>query len=633
MYNLNSCEKQYNFFHSNVTLQLDTIIPEKQKLVHSNKKPWITGNFKALLAKRTVAFNEGNKEQYNKIRNKVNRLRQSLKKTYYERTVSELNNSDATKWWKKVKNILGIARDYSPLLDLAKVAYDDDIAKMCDAINHTFAQTSSDLQPLHENSNTEFVTPQKYIISVDEVEKRLLKIKTKKAVGPDKIPNWVLQDYAHIIAPPLACIFNSSLRQGYVPTIWRSANICPVPKSLPIVNIQKDLRPISLTAVSAKVLEQFPVQWCKEQMSTDETQYGGIKNSNTTCALLAALHPIFKGLDDGKHYARILLVDFSKAFDHIDHETVLQKLHLNGVDDFITRWFRGFLTKRTQRVVIGNQSSKWCKVNGGVPQGTLSGPQLFINMVSDLKTSLPTIKYVDDTTVIEVVHQDESSNLQTALDTITTWSKTNKLYLNAAKTKEIRIDFRRTPSLLNPLVIDGSNVEIVPSAKLLGITISKDLKWDAHINKIHGKAASRLHYLRQLKRAGLTQKQLLHVYLTLIRPVTEYACQVWSSGLTQKATALLETIQKRAGRIIYPNCSYIEFCNEVNIETLSQRRLLLCKTFFKSMQCTHHKLNCLLPTENKPQYNTRHYKKYPLPKCRTKRFKSSFVPWCLFNLQ
>ena len=225
-------------------------------------------------------------------------------------------------------------------------------------------------------------------------------------------------------------------------------------------------------------------------MIEDETQYGAVKNSNTTCALLAALHPIFEGLDDGKHFARILLVDFSKAFDHIDHETVLQKLTANGVDEFLVRWFRGFLTERKQRVVIEQLQSEWRQINGGVPQGTLSGPQLFVNMVSDLKTLLPTIKYVDDTTIVEVVTHNSPSLLQTALNTIVSWSRTNKLYLNAAKTKELRIDFRRAPPPLDPLTIDGTDIEVVSSAKLLGVTISCDLKWELHISNIHAKASS-----------------------------------------------------------------------------------------------------------------------------------------------
>jgi hypothetical protein len=349
-------------------------------------------------------------------------------------------------------------------------------------------------------------------------------------------------------------------------------------------------------------------------MSKDEMQYGAVKNSNTTCALLAVLHPIFVGLDDGKHYARVLLIDFSKAFDHIDHETFLQKLSSNGVDEFLVRWFRGFLTDRKQHVVIEGHNSEWRQINGGVPQGTLSGPQLFINMVSDLKTLLPTIKYVDDTTIVEIVHQNSPSMLQTALNAILSWSNTNQLYLNAAKTKELCIDLRRKPPPLDPLVINGTEVEVVSSAKLLGVTISSDLKWELHVSNVYAKASSRIHYLRQLKRAGLSQKQLLHVYLTLIRPITEYACQVWSSGLTQKDSVLLESVQKRAGRIIHPNTEYRTFCNDMHLQTLSERRLSLCKTFFEDMQKPSHKLNSLLPTQSDPVYNTRHPKKNSIAK-------------------
>jgi len=77
------------------------------------------------------------------------------------------------------------------------------------------------------------------------------------------------------------------------------------------------------------------------------------------------------------------------------------------------------------------------------------------------------------------------------------------------------------------------------------------MKWQEHIDTITSKAASRLHFLKQLKRSGAVRRDLLCFYTTIIRPVLEYACPVWHSSLTAAQSRALESIHRRAMRIIY----------------------------------------------------------------------------------
>ena len=81
----------------------------------------------------------------------------------------------------------------------------------------------------------------RFIIRVEEVGKIPLKIKLDKAMGPDYIPNWIFQDCPWILAPPVCSIYNSSLREGFVPTIWKSADVCPIPKINPPTRFDKGL--------------------------------------------------------------------------------------------------------------------------------------------------------------------------------------------------------------------------------------------------------------------------------------------------------------------------------------------------------------------------------------------------------
>ena len=108
------------------------------------------------------------------------------------------------------------------------------------------------------------------------------------------------------------------------------------------------------------------------------------------------------------------------------------------------------------------------------------------------------------------------------------------------------------------LSLCGATVEQVSVFKLLGVHVSSDLKWTKHTVAVVSKAASRLYFLKQLRRADVPTRDLLHFYTTVVRPVLEYACPVWHPGLTAAHCELLESVQKRAIRIIYPDANYTE---------------------------------------------------------------------------
>jgi len=115
--------------------------------------------------------------------------------------------------------------------------------------------------------------------------------------------------------------------------------------------------------------------------------------------------------------------------------------------------------------------------------------------------------------------------------------------INTSKTKEMIIDFARSSqSILTDITtVDDCSIERVSSFKLLGITLSNDLRWSCHVREISAKANKRLHFLKLVKHFAMTTDDLLHYYKTVIRPVIEYVCPVWQSSLTQNTAARLVT--------------------------------------------------------------------------------------------
>ena len=204
---------------------------------------------------------------------------------------------------------------------------------------------------------------------------------------------------------------------------------------------------------------------------------------------------------------------------------------------------------------------------------TKLGPWLFLVMINDLSVANTNIwKYADDTTLAECVEKNETSSMQSRVDKFVTKSRADGFQLNESKCKELRISFIKSENTLEPVTISNTNIEVVPSAKLLGVMISNDLKWNVHVEMIGKKVAVILYFLRQLKRAKVPANDLLSFYTTCIRPVAEYACPVFHTALPQYLSDQLERLQKRALRMISTNDLSYRLEEVFNIPTLYHRR-------------------------------------------------------------
>ena len=204
----------------------------------------------------------------------------------------------------------------------------------------------------------------------------------------------------------LASIYNSSIRESYIPEIWKTAKVTPVPKVSPPQILEKHLRPISLTPVMCKQLKSFIYEWLLEIIADnlDPNQFGALKGSSTVHPLLTMVNDWYKQTDDSRkgNIVRILLIDYAKAFDRINPHILINKLRQLSVPEFLINWISAFLSNRRQGVSIGTFQSSILDIWGNVPQGTLLGILLFLIMINDPYTELPTIKFVDDTTLYEV---------------------------------------------------------------------------------------------------------------------------------------------------------------------------------------------------------------------------------------
>ncbi len=207
--------------------------------------------------------------------------------------------------------------------------------------------------------------------------------------------------------------------------------------------------------------------------------------------------------------SHVVLLDYSKAFDLVDHNIVINKLQMYGVPNILLWWIGAYFSDRRQSVRIGEDISEWLHLNGSVPQGSWFGSQLYVIMLNDLHSKGLLHKYMDDSTITEEDIDPADSIMQDDVNDIVKWSHDKNTRINGKKTKEMIISFKKKPPYFPPLKVRGVTIERVVSSKFVGIYVSSDLKWGPHFSYLYLKTNKKLYFLTRLKRAGVEENDLV----------------------------------------------------------------------------------------------------------------------------
>ena len=569
-----------------VHTSMEKNIPKTKMRSKKNHPRWLDNKTlrkikkKHKLFKRYLLTKEGTDYlKFIQARRKCKRAIKSAKREY-ERKVAKHSKSNPRQFWRYVNEKLKVNSGISPLdkEDGSKATEDHDKASI---LNKYFAsvftkENMNNIPNFYPNEFSSGVSISDLRVTPEAVTKKLNKLDPSKAQGPDKIPARVLKELSNELSHPISVLFNTSLETGELPEDWKSAEVIAIYKKKGKRSDPANYRPVSLTCILCKVLENIVRDLIVEHMDKQDlystSQHGFRKQRSCMTQLLEVMDNFTDMIEKG-HDIDVVYLDFKKAFDSVPHERLLNKLSAYGIQGNILNWTRSFLTNRIQRVRVGSAISPPKPVTSGIPQGSILGPILFTIFINDLPDNIEsTCKiFADDTKIYN--KPSESNKLQDDLKILQNWSEKWQLGFNVSKCKVLHVG-KKNPVITYSMKNYGitQNVLKCEEEKDLGVTFDNELNFNSHIDKAINTAKR---VLSMSKRAFkyLDKDAMLTIYKALIRPHLEYGNIIWSPKLKKHSIAL-EKIQRKMTKLIpgLKDKTYHERMKILNLPSLKHRR-------------------------------------------------------------
>ena len=285
-------------------------------------------------------------------------------------------------------------------------------------------------------------------------------------------------------------------------------------------------------------------------------QFGFQENNSTEHAILQFTQDIVGSIEKGE-YTLGVFIDLSKAFDTVNHDILLKKLKNYGIRNNHLEILASYLKNRKQYVFHNIHHHDFLPITCGVPQGSILGPLLFIIYVNDFHNSsklLTEVMFADDTNLFMSNKNVNKlfSDMNRELIKVSKWFKTNKLSLNANKTKWCLFysssKKRSLPDKLTDLWIDNILIERKTNIRFLGVLIDENLSWKHHIKNVRSKVFKSIGILYRT-RDFIDKRNLYKLYYAFIHSYLNYGCMAWASTNRTKLKSLFSA-QKHALRVI-----------------------------------------------------------------------------------
>lgn len=577
----------YSAFLKAVTLSTTTVNCKRKYKQPCN--PWVTESLLMCMRKKDNLYKKLKKQPFNnllqlrykKYSNVLSNLLKQAKKRYYEKALSQ-SKFNAKKKWKLLNDFLNRRL---PRSQISTVNHNDTNYHKPSDIANAFCDYFSLPQPPpplaalsipRRTPHSFFLCP----VSSEEVHVTITQLKTTSP-GLDNISMRHLKLVARLVSDPICHIINLIFQSGVFPEVLKRSKIIPVFKKGNKDRVT-NYRPISILSSFSKLIEKLFCNRLNNYLTKfnliNSCQFGFRSGSSTSLALISLLDYVKHSLDKSLFVGSVFL-DFTKAFDTINHDILFSKLQSYGISGPPLTFLKSYLLDRQYVVYAADAFSEAKTSNQGVPQGSILGPLLFLLYINDLPNivgSSHCVLYADDTTVSmsDKCLSSLTNKLNYVLNNILDWGQKNHLIINPAKTKFMifRSGHRLLPKVPS-LRLGSATISPCDCTTFLGIRLDCHLKFNYHINHLKTVTAFGIRALIKA-RNYFPISTLLSLYFSFIHSHLNYGIIAWVNTYKYNLHSV-QHIQNQALRIITNSSVY-------NSSTLLQRKfniLSICRLF------------------------------------------------------
>ena len=509
--------------------------------------------------------NEANKTKYKKIKNIVEKHISKAKHDYYTNYFNKYSH-DSRKQWSMINRILNRKQRSKNIVNKLVVNGNviNDTSEISEAFNEYFVNIAQNLKDIGgprevystlNSSKRSRISIELEPCTATEIKEIINSFKNKATADTSM---HALKHVSLEVTPILVHTINASLTQGIFPSDLKCAKVLPLFKGGSKVDIS-NYRPISLLPIFSKIYERVMHTRIYKFLNSKDAiysgQYGFRKGHSCEHALLSAQHNILHALDK-KQIAILLLIDFSKAFDMVDHKILIDKLDHYGIRSNALLWMKSYLLNREQYICNGKNKSSIRSIKYGVPQGSILGPLLFIIYVNDIPEISRLAKFVmyaDDANII--IYGSNMNEIQSKIEQVISklqvWVGQNGLKMNLKKTKYMLFANKNIKTNNIEIFIENTKIERVAHERFLGVIIDDKLNWAIHRRTLASKISRNAGILYRLK-GTVPHKVILTLYYSFIQSHLCYCPMLWGLG-SNSAIKSIFISQKKAVRAVEQN--------------------------------------------------------------------------------
>ncbi|KAK7107318.1 hypothetical protein V1264_015265 [Littorina saxatilis] len=546
-----------------------------------NHKEWISAetlkNIEARREKKTALNNSKTRaakakanEEYAEANRSVKHSIKTDKKNYIEMLATEAEEAayhgNTRDLYSTIKKISGkFAKPERPVKDRNGRAIPDEegqknrwVEHFQELLNRPAPANPPDIPPAASDLPIECCAPTK-----EEISSAIKQLKNGKSAGPDSIPAEALKTDVETSVEILYPLFCKIWEEEEVPAEWKEGYLVKLPKKGDLSSCA-NYRGITLLSIPGKVFNRIILNRMKEAVDPHlRDQQAGFRKERSCTDQIATLRIILEQSLEWNSPLYVNFLDYEKAFDSVDRQTLWKLLRHYGVPEKITNIIKKSYEKMTCRIVHGRQLTDAFEVRTGVRQGCLLSPFLFLLAIDwvmktstdqkrngiqwTLWTQLDDLDFADDLALLSHTQQQMQEKTGIVADN----SASLGLHINRGKSKV----FKTNAPNNTPITVEGSALEEVDSFTYLGSILDKQGGTDADVKTRIGKARAAFHQLKKIwgsSEVSITTK--IRVFNTIVKPILLYGAETWRTTVTtmKKIQVFINTCLRKILKIRWP---------------------------------------------------------------------------------